>query len=34
LNLSGPEFQDLFKIPADFEDSLDRNAESTACWPN
>ena len=29
LNLYDPEFQDLFKIPADFADSLDRNTEST-----
>lgn len=29
LNLFDPEFQDLFKIPADFEDSLDRNEESS-----
>lgn len=29
LNLYDPEFQDLFKIQADFEDSLDRNAESS-----
>ena len=28
LNLYDPEFQDLFKIPADFEDSLDRTAAS------
>jgi lon-related putative ATP-dependent protease len=29
LNVYDPEFQDLFKISADFEDSLDRNAESS-----
>ena len=29
LNLYDPEFRDLFKIPADFVDSLDRNADSS-----